>query len=108
MSVEIRPHADHITVINVFTTTPETQAKLVEHLEAGTEARTLTKPGFLGVGFHASTDGERVVIYSQWESVELWREYLADPDVGEGARISKSMAPSDPHVYVVEAVYEPS
>jgi heme-degrading monooxygenase HmoA len=105
--MEILPRADDVTIINVFETTPEVQQELVEHIGSGTKARTLTKPGFLGMALHASTDGRRVVIYSRWQTVEAWRAYLDDPDVKAGAEISRSIAPSDPHVYVVDSVYEP-
>jgi heme-degrading monooxygenase HmoA len=106
--MELVANADHVTIINVFETTPETQQRLVDHIGSGTRERTLAKPGFRGMALHASTDGLRVVIYSHWQTVEAWRTYLDDPDVRAGAEISRSLAPSDPHVYVVDSIYEPA
>ncbi len=107
MTTEIRADARLATVINVFQTTPETQADLLEILRSGTEARTVRQPGFISANFHASVDGLRVVIYAQWESVEAWRTYMADPEIERGAERARSVAPADAHVYVVDSVYAP-
>jgi quinol monooxygenase YgiN len=108
MPMRISGNDEYATVIVVFETTPATQDRLVEHLMTGTETFTLTKPGFMGSAFHASTDGTRVVIYAQWESVAAWQAYLADPDIKRGAEISASIARPDPHVYVVRGVFGPA
>jgi quinol monooxygenase YgiN len=103
---EIVAGSDLATIITVFETTLETQATLLEHLRTGTQARTLTRAGFVSANFHASEDGLRVVIYAQWESVEAWQTYMADAEVSAGGAWARNLAPADSHVYVVDSVYE--
>ena len=107
MASRITVEAPIATVINVFQTTPETQGELLAILKSGTEARAVRQPGFISANFHASSDGLRVVIYAQWETVEAWRTYMDDPEIRRGSERAKSVAPADAHVYVVDSVYAP-
>ena len=69
---------DVMTLINVFTVTPEHQQELVDVLvEATAVMRQL--PGFISANLHPSRDGRRVVNYAQWRSVDDFQAMLGDP-----------------------------
>ena len=56
-------HADHATLINVFTVQPERARELADLLTAATEDVMQHIDGFISANIHLSTDGTRVV----WE-----------------------------------------
>ena len=56
--------------INEITTQPATQARLLELVIANNERQSLSTPGYRSANFHRSTDGERAVNYSLWDSPE--------------------------------------
>lgn len=69
---------DVMTLINVFTVAPEHQEELIDVLvEATTVMRQI--PGFLSANLHRSRDGQRVVNYVQWHTVEDFQAMLKDP-----------------------------
>ncbi|GLW16173.1 antibiotic biosynthesis monooxygenase [Streptomyces sp. NBRC 13847] len=97
------------TLINVFTVRPERQAELVALLSRATEETMRDRPGFLSANLHASTDGERVVNYAQWESEAHFRAMLADPAAQEHMTQAAALAESfDPRICTVEAVHHAS
>jgi len=49
--------ADVVTLVNVFTVTPETQQQLVELLGRATEEVMRHRPGFVSANIHAGLDG---------------------------------------------------
>lgn len=106
MAVEINAGASIATLINVFETTPETQQQLLELLHAATVDGASKHPGFVSANFHLSTDGLRIVNYAQWESVEAFESYRADPSRRPAVDEILSVALSaDPHVYSVASSY---
>jgi len=56
--------ADVVTLVDVFTVTPETQQQLVELLGRATEEVMLHRPGFVSANIHAGLDGTRVANYA--------------------------------------------
>ena len=56
--------------INEITTRPATQGRLLELVIANNEQQSLSTPGYRSANFHRSTDGERAVNYSLWDSAE--------------------------------------
>jgi len=94
------------TLINIFTTTPETQALLVAAWIAMTESIMRHQPGFISANVHASTDGLKVVNYAQWESEEHFQALLRDPMVAaEFGKLAAMAVDMDPRLYTVEAVH---
>jgi quinol monooxygenase YgiN len=59
-----------VTLINVFTVTPQKQQELVELLTKATEESVRHAPGFLSARLHRSLDGKKVTMYAQWRSDE--------------------------------------
>ncbi len=58
-----------VTLINVFETQPKLQQTLIEQWMRFTE-EVKEEPGFIGAALHRSTDGTRVINYTQWRSEE--------------------------------------
>jgi quinol monooxygenase YgiN len=56
--------------INEITTQPPTQDRLLELVIANNEKQSLSTPGYRSANFHKSTDGERAVNFSLWDSPE--------------------------------------
>jgi len=56
--------------LNEITTQPATQDRLLELVIANNERQSLGTPGYRSANFHKSTDGERAVNYSLWDTPE--------------------------------------
>src|ERR1700731_4882065 len=70
--VEITIHANGqmVTLINVCTVDSQDQQALIDIFKEGTEEWTIKLPGYISTSLHKSTDGRRVVIYSQWQNAQ--------------------------------------
>jgi quinol monooxygenase YgiN len=75
----ITEHADHATLINVFTVEPERARQLADLLTAATEDVIQHIDGFISANIHISTDGTRVVNYAQWSDAAALQAMLQDP-----------------------------
>lgn len=103
----IQAGAPLATLINVFTVRPERQREVVDLLVQATEEVMRHVPGFVSANIHASTDGERVVNYAQWESAEAFHAMLADPTAQQHMKAVADLAESyDPRLFTVESVHE--
>ena len=72
----ITEHANHATLINVFTVEPERARQLVDLLTAATEEVMQHIDGFISANIHLSIDGTRVVNYAQWRSAAAFQAML--------------------------------
>jgi len=105
MSV-ITPHADHATLINVFTVEPERARQLADLLTAATEEVMRRIDGFISANIHLSTDGTRVVNYAQWRSAEAFQAMLQNSTAQQHMALCAELANGfDPHLYTVESVH---
>lgn len=95
-----------LTVINVFSVSPENQPELVRLLTELTEQTVQHMPGYLTTSIHASLDGTKVVNYAQWESGEHLGALLSNPDAAERFRRINELAAPEPNVYAVTLVHE--
>jgi len=77
--VNIASGNDVVTLINVFTVSPENQQKLVDMLLEATQATMRHVPGFVSASIHKSADGTRVANYAQWRRAEDFEAMLRDP-----------------------------
>jgi quinol monooxygenase YgiN len=78
-TVTINRAADVLTVISVFTTTPDRQAALIDVLNTNADTWLRHLDGFIAAGIHRSLDGNTVVNYAQWRNAEALAAMLADP-----------------------------
>ncbi len=106
MSV-ITAHADHATLINVFTVKPERARKLVELLTAATEEVMQHVDGFISANIHLSADGTRVVNYAQWRDAQAMQAMQQNPTARQHMVLCADVADGfEPHLYTVESVHE--
>ncbi|MGL5857811.1 MAG: antibiotic biosynthesis monooxygenase [Angustibacter sp.] len=66
----ISPSYPGAIFVNEITTQPESQGRLLELVIANNETQSLHTPGYRSANFHRSTDGERAVNYSLWDTEE--------------------------------------
>lgn len=104
----ISESTDIVTLINVFTVTPEDQGRLIEALRDLTERTMRGVPGFVSANLHRSLDGTRVVNYGQWRSRAAFDAMAADPDARAGMAACARLAHAEPHLYLVDGVFEAS
>src|ERR1700738_5528614 len=96
----ITEHADHATLINVFTVEPERARDLADLLTAATEEVIQHIDGFISANIHLSTDGTRVVNYAQWSSAEAMQAMRQDPPARQHmAQCAELAAGLEPHLY---------
>ena len=57
-----------MTLVNVFTVSPDKQAELANLLVRATDETMKDLPGFISASIHRSLDGTRVINYAQWRS----------------------------------------
>jgi quinol monooxygenase YgiN len=102
----ITEHADHATLINVFTVEPGRARQLVDLLTAATEDVMQHIDGFISANIHLSTDGTRVVNYAQWRSAEAFAAMLQNSTAQQHMALCAELASGyDPHLYTVESVH---
>jgi quinol monooxygenase YgiN len=102
----ITAHADHATLINVFTVQPERARELADLLTAATEDVMQHIDGFISANIHLSTDGTRVVNYAQWRSAEAMQAMRQDPTARQHMAQAADLADGfEPHLYTVESVH---
>lgn len=68
-----------VTLINVLSVEPPKQQELVDLLRQNTETVIKTLNGWIATSLIASSDGKRVVIYSQWDTVADVQSMRSDP-----------------------------
>lgn len=103
----ITAHAEHATLINVFTVEPERAEHLANLLTAATEEVMQHVDGFISANIHLSADGTRVVNYAQWRDAAAMQAMLQDPTAKEHmAKCAELAIGFDPHLYTVESVHE--
>ena len=102
----ITAHADHATLINVFTVQPERARELADLLTAATEDVMQHIDGFISANIHLSTDGTRVVNYAQWRSADAFQAMLSNPAARQHMALCADVADGyQPHLYTVESVH---
>jgi heme-degrading monooxygenase HmoA len=57
-----------MTLVNIFTVSPDKQSQLVDLLVRATEQTMRHLPGFVSATIHRSVDGTKVINYAQWRS----------------------------------------
>jgi len=88
-----------VTLINVFTVSPENQQRLVDLLVEATQRTMRKQPGYLSAAIHKSVDGTRVTNYAQWRSREDFEAIGKNPEVAVHMRAAAQLATSfEPHL----------
>jgi heme-degrading monooxygenase HmoA len=90
-----------VTLINIFTVSPDNQQKLVDMLVEATQTTMRHIPGFVSASIHKSPDGTRVANYAQWRSKEDFEAMLRDPRAAGHMEPIRKIATNDAHLYEV-------
>src|SRR5258707_2641053 len=90
-----------ITLINIFTVSPEKQAELVALLRRATESAVRHVPGFISATLHRSLDGTQVAMYDQWRSVEDYETMRRNAGTSPFFQQALAIATFAPGVYEV-------
>lgn len=94
-----------MTLINVFTVSPENQQRLVDLLVEATQHTMRKQPGYLSAAIHKSVDGTRVTNYAQWRSREDFEAIGKNPEAAVHMRAAAQLAISfEPHLYEVSFI----
>jgi quinol monooxygenase YgiN len=102
---QIATDNDVVTLINVFSVSPENQQRLVDLLVEATRTTMRHIPGFVSASIHKSADGARVTNYAQWRSAADFQAMLKDPRAAAHMAPIRAIAANDAHLYeVVESV----
>jgi quinol monooxygenase YgiN len=96
-----------LTLINVFTVTPEKQAELIELLTDVTERNVRHHKGFVSASLHRGTDGKKVTMYAQWASVEDYESMRRSSGPAPALEKALQMATFDPGMYEVVEIFLP-
>lgn len=82
-----------LTFINVFTTDPSNQMRVVDLLRQATDKHVRSARGFISSSLHRSLDGTKVTMYAQWRSMDDYQAMRNDPGplpyLQEALKISK-------------------
>jgi quinol monooxygenase YgiN len=90
-----------VTLINVFTVTPDDQQRLVDLLVEATETTMKKLPGFISANIHKSLDGKRVANYAQWRSRVDFEAMLRNPEATAHMKPISEIAEFDARLYEV-------
>jgi antibiotic biosynthesis monooxygenase (ABM) superfamily enzyme len=93
---------DVVTLVNVFTVSPERQLQLADLLVEATRTVMNRLPGYVSASIHRSLDGTKVVNYAQWRRVADFEAMLEDAAAQKHMRAASDLASSiEPHLYEV-------
>jgi len=87
-----------MTLVNVFTVSPEKQAELAELLINSTEETMRYLPGFISASIHRSLDGKKVVNYAQWRSEADFAAMRNNPQAQPHMKAAAALATFEPIV----------
>ena len=94
-----------MTLVNVFTVSPDKQAELADLLVRATDETMKHQPGFISASIHRSMDGTKVVNYAQWRSEADFAALKSNPEAQTHMKAAAALASFDPIVCeVVESV----
>jgi len=94
-----------MTLVNVFTVSPDKQAELANLLVRATDETMKHLPGFISASIHKSLDGTRVINYAQWRSQADFAAMRDNPQAQPHMKAAAALASFEPIVCeVVDSV----
>lgn len=72
-----------VTEINLVRVESANQQALLQAMKQAARELTAKQKGFIGLGLHHSLDGSRLVMYSQWQSLETYQAAQSNPAYAE-------------------------
>jgi quinol monooxygenase YgiN len=94
-----------MTLVNVFTVSPDKQDQLAQLLVRATEDTMRHLPGFISASIHRSLDGTKVINYAQWRSQADFAALKDNPQARPHMEAAAALARFEPIVCeVVDSV----
>ena len=94
-----------MTLVNVFTVSPDKQAELADLLVRATDETMKHLPGFISASIHKSLDGKKVINYAQWRSKADFEALKDNPQAQPHMKAAAALASFEPIVCeVVDSV----
>jgi quinol monooxygenase YgiN len=87
-----------MTLVNVFTVSPDKQTELADLLVRATEETMRHLPGFISASIHRGVDGTKVVNYAQWRSQADFDAMRNNPKARPHMQAAAALASFDPIV----------
>jgi quinol monooxygenase YgiN len=97
-----------LTLINVFTVTPDKQDELIGLLTDVTAQYVRHHKGFVSASLHRGLDGSKVTMYAQWASIEHYEAMRQDSGPAAALARVRQIATFDPGMYEVAEIFLPS
>lgn len=93
---------DGITLINIFTVTPEKQHSAADKVAHIYKTFVQNQTGFISAKIQKSLDGTRVAAVAQWESQEFLTKMQQNSDFQNLVKIlDNDIVGAEPHIYEV-------
>jgi quinol monooxygenase YgiN len=94
-----------MTLVNVFTVSPDKQTELADLLVRATDETMRHLPGFISASIHRSVDGTKVINYAQWRSQADFAALKDNPEARPHMQAAAKLASFEPIVCeVVDSV----
>jgi quinol monooxygenase YgiN len=97
-----------VMLINVFTTEPAHQQRIIDLLTEATERSVRYAPGFISARLHRSLDGTKVTMYAEWRSIADYDAMRADPGPLPYLQQALAIAKFEPGMYEVVCTFAPA
>jgi quinol monooxygenase YgiN len=104
--VEISASSDVVTLINVFTATPDRQEQVARALTRATDEVMKSLAGFVSASIHKSLDGRKVANYAQWRSRAHFEAMQQNPAAQQHmAEVASLVERFEPTLFTVTSVH---
>ncbi len=101
--ITISKEKNVLTLVSLFTVTPENQEALINLLISCTDEFISSCPGFISATYHKGIDGKSVALYAQYENMEAFQSVINSVGgkrmVEEGSKLAESSQRCLSHVY---------
>jgi quinol monooxygenase YgiN len=87
-----------MTLVNVFTVSPDKQKELADLLIRATDETMRHVPGFISASIHRSLDGKKVINYAQWRSQADFEALKENPKALPHMKAAAALASFEPIV----------
>jgi len=103
----ISEESGFLTLINVFTVSPDNQQRLVDLLTQATDLSVRHAKGFVSAALHRSLDGTKVTMYAQWQSMEAYQAMRGGPVATPYLTEALAIATFESGAYTVARTFAP-
>ncbi len=95
-----------VVLINVFTTPPDQQQRLIDLLTRATDGLVDRAPGFVSSTLHRSIDGTKVTMVATWRSADDYQAMRQDPRPLPFLQEALTFARFEPGIYEIVRTFK--